>query len=549
MQQKKTTEKHYKEHTFGDLLLLLIRGVFFFVMIAIFIGELFFRDQVAFIWESEHKLTILPQVLLWLCGIGLTGLLLCIYHRFRGSIQDFCQNYGSRIAAFGTLAFLLLALFISYQIYFYPGWDAGFLIDCAMHLADGTVSEIQGSLQGYFSSSPNNILLTLIFEKLIALGQKTGIFSDGHCLLVLIAFQCLLVSLCHWLIWCCIRKLSGSPVLSLLCWFGFGIFVCLSPWMVFPYSDTVAMIFPVLQLFLYLFWEDPRHRLGLTCIKWVLISFVAIIGYNIKPQTLLTFLALLVVALLRKYSTPVSIRRFVLIAVITLLSLMLTRQMITSVKDQFAQTQDFSMDNSLGILHFAMMGLNPDSNGMFSFEDVAYSRSFTTSEGQRQGDLTVIRQRLSDYGITGLLQHWAKKTIANYGDGTFGWGGNGGEGFYTTLYPEQDSIFSPWLRSLYYNFEPGFSVLFTFRQGIWLLILFFLPWAALGRRDRTSDGTLELLCLSVLALTLFECLFEAHARYLYHYTPFFLLLAAMGLQHFYHICISALPGTGTTGKK
>lgn len=46
--------------------------------------------------------------------------------------------------------------------------------------------------------------------------------------------------------------------------------------------------------------------------------------------------------------------------------------------------------------------------------------------------------------------------------------------------------------------------------------------------------------LSVLGLTLFEQLFEARARYLYSYTPVYILLAAMGLLE----CKNRLTGRG-----
>ena len=47
-----------------------------------------------------------------------------------------------------------------------------------------------------------------------------------------------------------------------------------------------------------------------------------------------------------------------------------------------------------------------------------------------------------------------------------------------------------------------------------------------------KEKEVAVIMLSVIGLTVFELLFEARARYLYTYTPFYILLAAIGIQHF-----------------
>ena len=81
-----------------------------------------------------------------------------------------------------------------------------------------------------------------------------------------------------------------------------------------------------------------------------------------------------------------------------------------------------------------------------------------------------------------------------------------------------------------------------FYRAEWVLWMSILLCGALGallglKKPRTQAAA---AMLSVLGLTLFEQLFEARARYLYSYTPVYILLAAVGLWE----CKTRLTGRG-----
>lgn len=138
-----------------------------------------------------------------------------------------------------------------------------------------------------------------------------------------------------------------------------------------------------------------------------------------------------------------------------------------------------------------------------------------------------------------------RKALTNYNDGTFCWGGEGG--FYVESLADQNLPWAPAAQKLYggtltQEATGEGTVYALFYRAEWVLWMSILLCGALGallglKKPRTQAAA---AMLSVLGLTLFEQLFEARARYLYSYTPVYILLAAMGLLE----CKNRLTGRG-----
>ena len=66
---------------------------------------------------------------------------------------------------------------------------------------------------------------------------------------------------------------------------------------------------------------------------------------------------------------------------------------------------------------------------------------------------------------------------------------------------------------------------------MWILTLGLILCLALPRKER-ADRTTAAVLLGLLGIICFVMLFEARARYLYLYSPVFILAAALGLERF-----------------
>jgi hypothetical protein len=172
-----------------------------------------------------------------------------------------------------------------------------------------------------------------------------------------------------------------------------------------------------------------------------------------------------------------------------------------------------------------MMGMNAATDGVYSHQDLLYSASFATKSERETANINVIKERLHRFGIVGYVKFLAKKTLVNYGDGTFAWAEEGS--FYVKMY-DQPGWISPMLKSFYYSTGNNYKKTSTMEQAVWIGTLL----AMLGLMVRRIDHNIAVLMLSILGLTAFELIFEARARYLYIYAPIYICLGMLGLRNF-----------------
>lgn len=177
-----------------------------------------------------------------------------------------------------------------------------------------------------------------------------------------------------------------------------------------------------------------------------------------------------------------------------------------------------------------MMGLNNSTDGVIAGEDVLISASYPTPVERAQYNFAESARRVKEMGFVGLGRHLLRKTLVNYADGTFAWGREGE--FYLDVHPAETTV-GRLLQRLYYNrgemkgdLHPIFA---TFEQSLWLLLLMFCL-IALVASDCCKQADVQIIVLTLIGLTLFETLFEARARYLYAYAPYYVVLAVLGMR-------------------
>ena len=184
-----------------------------------------------------------------------------------------------------------------------------------------------------------------------------------------------------------------------------------------------------------------------------------------------------------------------------------------------------------------MMGLNPETQGIYFEDDVQASKACETAEERTRMNLEVSGQRLKAYGAAGYLRLLSKKMLTNYNDGTFAWSMEGN--FYMKLRDRKSGI-AQFLRNIYYIDGSFYKWFQTVVQGFWLTVLAgCFAAGCFGIKNNTCHQYhMMVLMLSIAGLTVFELLFEARARYLFTYIPVYILIAVMGLsemRELYHI--------------
>ena len=435
-------------------------------------------------------------------------------------ITYFTKNSGKLIIA-ATVIFLIFQIFVSWSSYFLTGWDVKVLINSAYKIANGIPGLLKDS---YFSRYPNNMFIEFLFVMIFRFAKLVGVTSLSHGVFFIIILQCILSSLSGYLIFQTLKNITGRFSLS---WLGWGFYVLLigtSPWVMIPYSDSMCLIFPILIIWL---WSTIKNTEKHILIKWIFIAAFTFLGYKIKPQTVIVFIAIVIIEFLHTSFSKFNWKHFLK----AMVSMMATVIVIHFVISGLTSTLPFQVDKNLsfGMSHFLMLGLNEKSEGRFSADDVRLSLSCPTTKERTKTNLAEAGRRIKNLGIAGTLRLAAVKTCSNYGNGVFGWSQEGGQYFYKTTFKDT-TFLSPLLKDTLYMNGRSYRIFAVTKQILWFGIL-ILSLFSLTNKDRESHKKLLCVALSIIGITIFELIFEARARYLYSYTPLYVVLAMAGWQN------------------
>ena len=414
---------------------------------------------------------------------------------------------------FISISLLFVQIIMIYFYYFRTGWDSYLIIDASYLLSENV--KLQDWTNDYFSYYPNNIFITILFSKIIFLCKIIGVADYSY--FVILVFQAILNIFTGFLVFNVIRKITQNINLSVFGYIFYVLLVGLSPWVSIPYSDSTALIIPVLMLYLHTNIDKEGFKI-------VGLSFLGVLGYMIKPQTAILFISIFLVSIL--FIRLRYIKKTLKYLSIALISILISYFFIVI----FMSNNNITVNRELEISypHFVKMGLNNVTNGGYLSDDAGKSMSFKSTKERKEENIEVIKERLSEYGIDGLLKHQIKKTLVTYNDGTFAWSQEGN--FYWEIKEEKSRI-ERFFRNIYYESGSNHSIFKYIVQGAWLIILSIQTLTIFIKREN-MDNSMRVVLLSLIGLFVFESIFEARARYLYTYVPIFIVSGMIGLNEF-----------------
>lgn len=415
----------------------------------------------------------------------------------------------------------LAQLFISAHIYLKTDWDVLAIVGAAENIA---LNGADGVPEYYFSVYPNNLLIAYTLVFLYRIGK---VFFASNPYKVILAFISLVVCVSVFLSTLCIYRIVNNRKIT-VCGMIIGILlIALNPWIVIPYTDSIGMIFPVTAVFCYLFVKNKFLR-------YSLVTFVCILGYYYKPTIIIIMIAIAILKLLTLISyllrKALSVKRFACM----LLCIAISAGCAFGINKIVCSQNKTEIDGNkkMTMTHYLMMGLNVETEGVFSGDDVHYSQSMPDVASRQKANIDVAKKRLKEMGPKGYVKLLLKKNLATYNDGTFGWSREGS--FYYWV-PEDNRRITQVLRSFYYRNAAGtnYLVFATAEQVLWLLVLICICFCILP--NKTKDSAENLIALSLLGVSMFLLIFECRARYLYVFSPMFVILAGVGLNKAYQL--------------
>ncbi len=439
------------------------------------------------------------------------------------------------------LVLLAAQLYLERSAGFTTDWDVSLLTQ----VGDRAGADTLANHSVYLSAYPNQVFLYGLFNKLAALGACFGMSAYP----TLVRFGCLCVTASIVLAAFVAKRLFG-PARALAFQVLASIFIGLNGWVLVPYSDTYGMLFTCLALWFYVV---PRHR----PVRLLGLTLSSLLGYKIKPTVIfllfavacLEWLPMAVRAVRAKRQTKAYVReqgdvscphasmsQVLATAVVPVVAGVL----LATVVGQGIQGNYVTInpDASYGMTHFLAMGINPEAKGVFSLEENLLSASIADPAKRRAAQLDLWKEHLTELGPVGLLKLWFEKNLTNYADGTFAWKIEGN--FFVWVYGDSSAV-----KNWYGISADGKNALQPtayswFCQILWFVVLLGCVASCIRRaRDakafapsapvRSTSRACAVIALTLTFLSGFLLIFECRARYLFLFSPYYVLLAIDGL--------------------
>ena len=472
---------------------------------------LFYYDRNVYYLGS--KIDILPNIIL-LIPIIVCSILLVLFLQYK-TLQIRLSVWHLLGA---QLVLLIIQLFISYNIYFYTGWDASTIRNTAFQIIEHP-ELVAEEFKHYYSFHVNQTTMAIILGYIMRFFYNLGI-SNFYFGTVVVSVIC--VNLTGLFSTLSFQKITNNKKMSLIYWIIFTLLIGLSPWMTIPYSDTYSMLLPSIALLAYVYMPKGFMKY----VSWFVIAFFSIVGMLIKPQTVFVLVAIIILEIY-KLITQIELKKILNFSIIVFI-IYATTLLSNGIYAKSLEQIDFGLipGRNFTYTHYLMTGFNPVTFGVYYDRDASISYSAGSIEEREAKNWEVIKDRISNYGVLGYIDFSVRKLLTNYNDGTFAWGGEGG--FYVEMF-ESKTFASDFLRNFYYHTGQFVNVFFQYTQFIWLLVLALIPFGILTKNK--TDQIKAVVYITILGIFAFTHLFEARGRYLLTYVPFFVMAAVFALRN------------------
>lgn len=474
-----------------------LMAICLFLFVIVFGGCLF---------ANSYEMTPVPLIAI----MGITVVLLVHVNKYLIRHLQWLHRYYWILVGIGLTLLLSVNIVFGYMLRYEPIFDLGAIFTGATQWAQtGSFMEHMNWTcdDNYFYYFPNNLGgMTFLF----AAFKIASIFGIVDYYAVAMITNAMLVALTVFLSILICRKILGTQgsIMALLCFLLFPPVYFMAS--VF-YTDVLSMVFPVLIVLLYLEYMDA----GSKCNRALLVISIGVtcaIGMLVKFTALIALISVVIYHFIHKGS----IAALILASACTILIIgsfsafngyMYSRHLDKATAEQLKTPYS----------HWIMMSLEGD--GRYNPQDFEFTRSFDDPAQRKEAILTVIKERVENKGIIGMLELFYKKGIAAFGDGTLA----------QSDFLDDNPRHSTFLHGfVLYDGEHHGAYRYV-SSGIYFSFL-LLTCVAAYRAMLQKGGTVIIIpILCVCGIMLFLLIWEVSARYATNFVPMIILCAIQGV--------------------
>lgn len=500
-------------------------GVIFMVLFLPVLFCVFFIGNRMDYFEVCKITCVLDNVVITLLAAVLFVVMLGIYYLLRKVTYNKTVNWcvdGLLVVFFVGVYFL--GVEISKCIAFYSGWDVSCLAGTVYNLSAGT--PIGGEV--YYSMYPYNVPIVYFMQKAYDWAKSNSAYPY-NAEFIWIQMNNAFISIAGFASCMAVKRVTKQVFPTIIVLGLYVACVVFSPWKIIPYTDMMAIAFPILCICLYLYSVTSIDKVG-RYIYFALACLTATMGALIKSSAYIMLVAIVLTELVKLLKDSKMLWKEILIKCAVIVICVLAAG---GVKDYTHEKTGFTPNKEISatLHHFFLMGLNEETTGGHYSGDVAIFGQYATGKERNQAELQLAFERIKERGVIGYPYFLLRKLTMVFNDGTFTWGKEGG--FYFSDYQNlTDAPYKEFLRKLYWFDTPLTGRFSTYSQLVWFFILLGVPGICIGLK-KDESGVQTVLTLSFLGIVMYMALLEARARYLICFLPLIITVSVMGSVQIY----------------
>ncbi|MCI5656039.1 MAG: glycosyltransferase family 39 protein [Ruminococcus sp.] len=278
------------------------------------------------------------------------------------------------------------------------------------------------------------------------------------------------------------------------------------------YTDSFSMPFVILSIYLFICGYDSKKIVN----KIILFFFSGIscaIGFELKGSAIIVIVAAIIYMIYKGGIKKILLGSGTIIAGFLALAIAFNG-LVSSLQ---ITTDETLYKEKYPLTHWVMMGLK--NNGGFNQKDSTFTRMAGNYDEKKAANIQEIEKRISRYGVSGLIKHLVIKANFTWSDGTY-WIG------YHIYKPYNGKNF---LHEFFLMDGRCFPIFKSISSGMQLSMLLMICVSLFSCIKKPRFDYITLMHIIVFGVFLFFLVWETRSRYLFNFTPIFIIVWADGI--------------------
>lgn len=357
----------------------------------------------------------------------------------------------------------------------------------------------------YFAKYVNQTPITVFMYYIYSIGKFLGI-NDLRTFGIVI--NCLFMSITAFFTYLSVKKIKNHKIaLTTLLFFVINpIFYIYSS---YNYTDTLCMPFASIAIYLFILTiQEQRIKKQIICLG-VAGIFLAI-GFEIRVVIGILLVGIIVAICINDKSSKISIINIISLICGFIIGILFYN--LISMPTNILKNKDLEFPPT----HYIMYSLNKETTGKWNIDDYNYTFNSGTYKEKIDANIKMIKQRLKDLGLRGLILLEKQKLAVNWSNGNYD---------YIAKFLNVEDI------NKGYEYLAGNKKIFIlYYCQICKAMIMCLATILILKEIIKPNEKYKFIIISMFGAFLFYMMWEVSTRYSLTFLPWLMILFGQGLE-------------------